>query len=253
MKLITIITVSKNSEKYIGDCIKSVVNQCFDDFEYIIIDSASTDATVDIIKKHNNKIDYWVSEADRNISDAFNKGINKANGKWIIFLNSDDYFCSASVLSQMAEYLCKYNNYDVIYGKINLIKRSHNQDEIIKTYGPPWSWEQFRFRSTIPHPACFTNINYFNTYGLFDLSYTNALDYELFLRKGPDLKVTSCDIVVTNMRVGGMSNKYALLSMLQSRHAQIKNKSLPTISAYANWIYMVVKVSIKKAVSNLSN
>jgi len=88
--LISIITVVKNNEKYLEETIQSVVNQNFKNFEYIIVDGKSTDGTIEIIKKYNNKIDYWISENDKGIYDAFNKGLDIANGNLIGFVNSDD-------------------------------------------------------------------------------------------------------------------------------------------------------------------
>ena len=88
--LISIITVVKNNEKYLEETIQSIINQKFKNFEYIIIDGKSSDRTLEIIKKYNTEIDYWISEDDKGIYDAFNKGINIANGELIGFVNSDD-------------------------------------------------------------------------------------------------------------------------------------------------------------------
>ena len=89
--LVTIITIVKNGEKYIENAIKSVINQTYENIEYIIIDGRSTDRTLDIIATYNESIDYWISEKDSGISDAFNKGINLANGELIGIVNSDDW------------------------------------------------------------------------------------------------------------------------------------------------------------------
>jgi len=89
--LITIITVVYNGEKYLEETIKSVINQTYPNVEYIIIDGGSTDGTLDIIKKYEDYIDYWVSEKDKGIYDAMNKGILVSNGKYLLFLNADDF------------------------------------------------------------------------------------------------------------------------------------------------------------------
>ena len=91
---VSVITISYNAVSVIEDTIQSVLNQSYKDIEYIIIDGGSTDGTVDIIKKYQDKINYWVSEPDNGIYDAMNKGIDKATGEWINFMNAGDYFHS---------------------------------------------------------------------------------------------------------------------------------------------------------------
>lgn len=102
--LITIITVVFNGEVGLENAILSVINQTYDNVEFIVIDGGSADGTVDIIKRHDLEIDYWVSEKDNGIFDAMNKGVSVAQGEWILFLGSDDYLINDSVLS---EFICK--------------------------------------------------------------------------------------------------------------------------------------------------
>ena len=90
--LISVITVVYNGEKYLEETIQSIINQTYDNVEYIIIDGGSTDGTVDIIKKYEDRIDYWVSEKDKGISDAFNKGVKVAKGDYINFQGDGDGF-----------------------------------------------------------------------------------------------------------------------------------------------------------------
>ena len=102
--LFSIITVVYNNEKYLEETIKSVVNQKFQNFEYIIIDGGSSDKTLDIIKRYDSQIDYWISEKDKGIYDAFNKGMSLAKGDFIGIVNSDDtYFDNA--LEIIAKYI----------------------------------------------------------------------------------------------------------------------------------------------------
>lgn len=115
--LITIITVVLNGSKTIEKAIKSIVNQTYRNFEYIIIDGCSTDGTLSIIKKYNKKIDYWISEPDKGLFDAMNKGIKLANGEYIYFLLADDYIINSKVIEKVANDLIKYNP-SVAYGQI---------------------------------------------------------------------------------------------------------------------------------------
>lgn len=103
--LVSIITVTYNAEKFLEDAIKSVVNQTYDNIEYIIIDGGSTDSTVDIIKKYQKHIKYWISEVDNGVYQAMNKGINTSNGSWIMFLGADDYLINSHTIENIVNNL----------------------------------------------------------------------------------------------------------------------------------------------------
>lgn len=119
--MISIITVSFNSEKYIEQTIKSVLDQSYKNIEYIIIDGGSSDQTVKIIKKYNNKIDYWVSEKDSGLWNAMNKGINLSKGSIIGIINSDDYYYK-NALQTIANYFNKNPDIDFVFGSVKKYK-----------------------------------------------------------------------------------------------------------------------------------
>ena len=116
-KKISIITVTKNSEKYLEKNILSVNNQNYKNYEHIIIDGKSTDRTLQIIKKHRNKIKYFISEIDKGLYDAMNKGIKKCTGDIIGILNSDDVYYKRT-LKIVNEYFNKYDNLDFLFGSV---------------------------------------------------------------------------------------------------------------------------------------
>src|SRR5574344_2490955 len=113
MKL-SIITINYNNAEGLEKTIKSVINQTFTDYEYIIIDGGSTDGSTDIIKKYRENIDYWVSESDKGIYKAMNKGITYTHGEYLNFMNSGDCFHSSTVLNEVAR---NFNNTDIIIGR----------------------------------------------------------------------------------------------------------------------------------------
>lgn len=117
--LVSVITVVKNGEKYLEQTIKSVINQTYTNIEYVIIDGGSTDNTLDIIQKYENKIDYWISESDKGIYDGMNKGIDLAKGEWIIFINAGDKFYKSNTIEKI--FLGNNYNANFIYGDCEIV------------------------------------------------------------------------------------------------------------------------------------
>ena len=207
---ISVITVCLNAQEFIEQCMQSVLTQTFNDFEYVIIDGGSSDDTVDIIKKYQNKIAYWHSRPDRGLADAFNLGVENCSGQWLLFLNSDDYFASSNVLQDMVVHIDKYPNVDVIFGQINMVTREQVSKKIGGPYGEAFHWEKFCRKDTIPHQAAFSPRSFFERIGLFSEDFLIAVDYEHYLRAGPGLNTKFVPLLVANMRDGGMA-KYDIL------------------------------------------
>lgn len=174
--LITIATVVYNGEKYLEETIKSVINQSYEDVEYIIIDGASTDGTVEIIKKYEDKIDYWLSEGDKGIYDAMNKGIAKAAGEYIMFMNSGDRFFDINVLEELSFFLKKSQFPEIIYGNTVLeydenYKKIENPGENIKFwFGLPFCHQSMAIKTELQKE------------NLFDTSYNIYSDYDNYYK-----------------------------------------------------------------------
>jgi len=119
MRKLTIITINRNNADGLDKTIKSVINQDYENYEYIIIDGASTDSSVNIIKGYQNRLTYWISEPDKGVYDAMNKGINEATGEWICFLNSGDIFCNENVLKNLfIDNIHFTDDADILYGNV---------------------------------------------------------------------------------------------------------------------------------------
>lgn len=114
--LISVVTVVYNAKVYIEATINSVLNQTYPNIEYIIIDGGSTDGTVDIIKKYESSISYWISEPDKGVYDAMNKGIERASGKWINFMNAGDMFYSPQAVDNIFSIGEDFSEYAIVYG-----------------------------------------------------------------------------------------------------------------------------------------
>lgn len=149
--LISIIVAVFNGAKTLQQCIDSVAQQTYANRELIIIDGGSTDGTVDLLKANDEQIKYWVSEPDKGIYNAWNKGLSQAKGDWICFLGTDDYFWDAQVLERMAELLEKLPpDIRVAYSQIILL---NNNGESLYPIGEPWEKIKNRFKQVmcIPH------------------------------------------------------------------------------------------------------
>lgn len=205
--LISIITVSYNASKTIEDTIKSVINQTYDNIEYIIIDGGSTDGTVDIIKKYSNNITYWTSEPDNGIYDAMNKGIAFANGELIGIINSDDWY-ENGIIEHIVEYYLKSKTPKIFYG--DLIK--HYSVCVSKTIKPHRPLNQFWMGTIIGHPTVFVSSIFYQKYGLFNPQYKISADYDLLVRMYKrNVDFEYIPHVISHMRVGGESDRHVIL------------------------------------------
>lgn len=205
---VTLITVTYNAEKYLEQTIKSILEQDYSNIEYIIIDGGSNDSTIDIIKKYEQKISYWISEPDNGIYDAMNKGIDLSTGKWINFMNAGDIFTDNTILSMIFETPL---DYDVIYGGANL----YYQDENKYIYDAPREPQTIYNRLPCIHQTMFIKDNYmkknkYNTY--FKLSS----DVELFF----GLYTQNCTFYIiqkpiVNFLMGGISQNDRIKSHIE--------------------------------------
>ncbi len=175
MPKITVVTVTRNAEKTLEETILSVVGQTYANVEYIVVDGGSTDGTLDIVRKYGERIDRWVSEPDRGIYDAMNKGIALATGEWINFMNAGDTFVSERTLEKVFDR--DYREYDFIYG-----------DRVYKDWTglfvgkarPFWSRKSFCPAKGVCHQSTFVKASVARSYP-FSLQYKYSGDYEMML------------------------------------------------------------------------
>jgi glycosyltransferase involved in cell wall biosynthesis len=172
--LLTIITAVLNNEKYLEESITSLQNQKYKNYEHIIIDGGSTDRTVDIIKKYEDRIDYWCSEKDKGIYDAFNKGMKLASGQYIGFLNSDDSY-SDNAFEILTKYIKINSDKDFIFGAV---KKHWGVLYGYKPYKIYWSWGFYSSHST----GFFIKTESAKKVGLYNLKYKFSADYDYFFR-----------------------------------------------------------------------
>ena len=202
----TIITVSRNAAAHIGACLKSVSRQTYAEVEHVVIDGASTDGTQNVVERLSGRVSVFVSEPDRGIYDAMNKGLSRARGDYILFLGADDYLIDENVLADVAQRLQEAPA-DVVYGGLE-VRRG---DGHISIFHPPPPAEALDFMvcGCLPHQATFAHKSVFERIGAFDTRYKIHADYDWFLRMldAHDLKIRCIDRVVSSFALGGQSSQ----------------------------------------------
>lgn len=203
VKLISIIVATYNADKTIEHCLDSIIPQKNDQVELLIIDGKSKDNTMKIVQKYQEYIDVLISETDKGIYDAWNKGIKLASGRWIMFIGADDCL-KEDALQNYLEFLKLHDCdlVDYISARNEYIDSKGNR---LMVLGEPYSWRRFRKYMCVAHVASLHNARLFQEVGYYDLNYRICADYELLMRKKNLLKVLFFNTIIAQMKAGGMS------------------------------------------------
>lgn len=205
---ISIITSVYNNKETIEDAIKSVLSQTFPNIEYIVVDGASSDGTVEIIKKYENRISKFVSEKDKGIYDGLNRGIELATGDIIGFLHSDDIYTDENIISEVISSFLN-NETDSIYGDLVYVDKKDTNKIFRYWESGDYTIEKLEKGWMPPHPTFFVKKEFYDKYGKFDLDFGIAADYDFMLRMLGKYKISTTYLpkVLYKMRVGGASNR----------------------------------------------
>lgn len=221
---ISIITIVYNNANTIAECIESVLSQTYKNIEYIVIDGYSTDGTQAIIEQYKNSIATYISEPDKGLYDALNKGIQYATGDVIGILHSDDIFYNTNCISLIAETFQK-THADLIYG--NGIYVSKEKNVVKRVYSAkPFKKRYLQFGWIPLHTTIFVTKDIFNTYGLYSLDYSIASDYDISLRwfTNDTIKKVFINSLLVKMRLGGKSTTAKLQKRKSSEDLHIIRK-----------------------------
>lgn len=237
--LFSIITVCYNSEKTIERTIKSVLEQSCQDYEYILVDGASTDHTLEIIRRYEplfkGKMKV-ISEPDNGIYDAMNKGIYLAQGELIGLLNSDDYY-EHDALEKIRKAYTHYE-YSIIYGAVRAVQDGREVMVYIKNH-------EFIEQDMITHPSCFITKKTYDKFGVYSLKYPYSADYEFMLRirKEKEIQYIKIYDIITNFSSGGVSDgvkAYRDTMKLLHEYQLISNKRY-SFEMMKSWIAMKIR------------
>jgi glycosyltransferase involved in cell wall biosynthesis len=206
---ISIITVVYNNERTIIDAMQSVLSQSYENIEYVIIDGGSKDNTVSQISQFNDKLGYFVSESDKGLYDAMNKGIQACTGDVIGILNSDDLYQDLEVISDVMKEFNNNPDLDIVYGDLVYVK-SEDTSKVVRNWKSKAYYNRFFENANVPpHPSLFVRRKVYQEAGLFDLQYKLAADYEFMLRmfKKHNFKSKYINRLIIKMRLGGATNQ----------------------------------------------
>ena len=204
--LISVVTVVFNGARHIEETIQSVASQTYRNIEHIVIDGGSTDGTVDIIRRHDAILGYWMSQTDAGVYDAMNKGVALVTDpdSYILFANADDRLYSTEAIERA---ISASGGEDLVYGRMVLA-----DEQVSAIVGKRVELEDLALQ-TLCHPATFVRRRIFDSVGKFDTSYTIAADYDHIVRcfQAP-VSTRFVDVIVSRMRMGGLSEDRFMLS-----------------------------------------
>ena len=222
--LVSVITVVYNGKDHLEETIRSVLSQSYEPVEYVIIDGGSTDGTLDIIRKYEDRIDYWRSEPDGGISDAMNKGIRLSKGDLIAHLHSDDYYADAGALSAIVAVHSRHPDALWLTGGIDIVDPKGKVLQTVK--GRKYSYRKLMRGNFLLHPATFVTRGAFGKTGLFDPAYKYSMDYDLWIRLGSLGDPVTIDRAIACFRAHPASLSVARSDRAYRESWQIRKKYL---------------------------
>ena len=234
----TIITVVRNGSETLQRCINSIKSQSFKEIEYLVIDGASSDGTLEIVRENADAISFAISEEDQGLYFAMNKGLQLARGEYVGILNADDIYFP-NTLELVRNVILKDSNSDVIYGAMsyfNQPNKTHfiHSDELSKRM--------------IFHPTCFVSNKTYKRIGDFNTEYRVAADYEFIMRcYKANAKFVGIDSVLASFSDGGTSARLRLLSILETSEIQARFNSESMFRRYTKLLRMLIATYLRVA------
>lgn len=247
---ISVITVCFNAIGSIENTIRSVISQTYSNVEYIVVDGGSSDGTVDVIRKYEDKISNWVSERDKGVFDAMNKAIERATGEWVSFMNSGDSFATVDVISSFFNGVNYNEEVGVVFGDAFFLQT----DGSLSYYkASPFSKKESGIRDMgICHQAIFTRTSLANRFK-FDSSYKYAADYNMMMniyKSGYKFSYNAIPVCVYNLDGISSNNKLSQFKEI-ARICGAPNNSLAFFLGYIKALIMVAKIKIVKVLRKL--
>lgn len=237
---ISVITVCYNSAKTIESTILSVKNQTYQDIEYIVIDGGSSDQTMNIVKKYKSVVSRYISEKDNGLYDAMNKGIHLASGQIIALINSDDFFCDDAALEKVARCFEKNIDIEAVYADLYYVDQKKT-NKIVRKW-KTGKRKSFKTGWHPAHPTIYIKKSIYNEFGVFNLDFYLAADFEIMLRFLEKYKIKTyyLEEYLVKMRLGGATNK-SIKNIIAGNKECIKAFELNSIKV-SRLLYPIIRI-----------
>ncbi|MCX6276121.1 MAG: glycosyltransferase family 2 protein [Bacteroidetes bacterium] len=233
MPFISVITINRNNAAGLQKTMLSVCAQDFKDLEYIVVDGASDDGSLQVVEANKGCVSHFISEKDKGIYDAMNKGIAKASGEYLLFLNSGDRFAESNVLTKMKAWS---RGEDIVSGNILFEENGSNR----RDFTPEKLSKLYLLHSMLYHPVTFIRKSLFDNFGLYDDNLRIVADYEFFLRVLSKSKISyrhlTCDVVIFDN--SGVSAAAATRNQMLTERKAVQRKYFNSILL---WAYYFLK------------
>lgn len=240
---VSVITVVFNAAAVIGNTIKNIANQTYDNIELVVVDGGSTDETVSIIRSFERVVTKWISEPDKGIYDAMNKGTRLATGDWIIFMNAGDSFYENNSVEKFVNFVRSSANADMIFGDVIIVDGNREWKRELKNDF------MFLIRNMICHQCIFYSKDSFKKAGGFDIRYRMTADFEHLMRmKTNGLRIVRFPQVISRYSLDGVSATEKGIRKIWSERMQIfsEHKGVPLFTRITYWLYAKLALQFRK-------
>lgn len=239
---LSIVLATWQAASTLDACLQSTVAQSFEDWELLIADGASTDGTVDVIRRFEDHVGWWNSEKDTGIYDAWNKGLAHARGEYVCFIGADDKWADTASLSRLFDAIGN-DEYDLVTSQGNF---HDSETDKSFTFGSAWDYKRIGPRMIICHPGLMHRRSLFEKHGLFDTSYSITGDLEFLLRLPEDMRTLHVESTSLVIEMAGVSRQNVGKRLKEQRAVLSRCERYGPLRAYVNWIGKWIRIPIAR-------
>lgn len=239
---LSIVLATWQAASTLDTCLQSTLGQNFTDWELLVVDGASTDGTVDIIRRFEDNIAWWHSEEDDGIYDAWNKALAHARGEYVCFIGADDKWADAASLSHLFDAIGN-DEYDLVTSQGNFY---HSKTNKSFTFGSAWDYELIGPRMIICHPGLIHRRSLFEEYGLFDTGYSITGDLEFLMRLPESMRTLHVESTSLVIEMAGVSRQNVSKRLKEQREVLSRCERYGPLRAYMNWVGKWIRFPIAR-------